>query len=158
MVGTKSSVVPTCEVFAAFGASETPERMAGGRGLTWRSAHIVVRPTGDPEEATWKLQVLAAIDNSDGFTVPRPVRDDRGNWVHDGWQAIERIPGVADETRVGDVVRAGEAFHRAIAGLPGGPSSRRRTIRGARLIGLHGVKRPCLPMSFSNCWWRSIAW
>lgn len=25
-----------------------------GRGLTWRSGHIVVRPTDDPEEAIWK--------------------------------------------------------------------------------------------------------
>ena len=118
MVGTNPSIVPTPAVLAAFGASETPERMAGGRGLTWRSGHIVVRPTDDPEEATWKSQVLAEIDSSEGFTVPRPIRDDRGNWVHDGWQAIEWIPGVADETRVGDVVRAGDAFHRAIAGLP----------------------------------------
>ncbi|MDQ0678328.1 uncharacterized protein (TIGR02569 family) [Arthrobacter pascens] len=118
MVGTKPSVMPTPAVFAAFGAAGTPERMAGGRGLTWRSGQIVVRPIEDPEEAAWKSQVLAVIDSSEGFTVPRPIRDDRGNWVHDGWQATEWIPGVADETRVGDIVGAGEAFHRAIAGLP----------------------------------------
>jgi len=118
MVGTSSSPVPARKVFAAFGASETPVRMAGGRGLTWRSGQIVVRPTADPEEASWKSQVLAEIDRPVGFSVPRPIRDDQGNWVHDGWQAMEWIPGVADAARVGDIVRAGEAFHRAIARLP----------------------------------------
>lgn len=91
--------------------------MVGGRGLTWRSGHVVVRPVGESEEATWKSQVLTEIDRSEEFTFPRPIRDDQGNWVHQGWQAIEWIPGIADETRAGDIVRAGEAFHRAIAGL-----------------------------------------
>jgi uncharacterized protein (TIGR02569 family) len=35
----------------------------------------------------------------------------------DGWEAMQWVPGAADETRVSDVVRAGDAFHRAIAGL-----------------------------------------
>lgn len=117
MTGTSSPIVPARAVFEAFGASETPERMVGGRGLTWRSGHVVVRPVDGPEEAVWKSQVLTEIDSSDEFTFPRPIPDVGGNWVHEGWQAIEWIPGVADETRVGDIVRAGEAFHRAIAGL-----------------------------------------
>lgn len=118
MAGTNTSLMPPPTVFAAFGASEAPEQLAGGRGLTWRSGQIVVRPTADPEEASWKSDVLAMIDGAEGFTVPRPIRDHKGNWVHDGWQAMEWIPGVADETRVRDVVRAGQAFHGAIAGLP----------------------------------------
>ncbi|WP_309107341.1 phosphotransferase [Arthrobacter sp.] len=117
MVGTNSPIVPTRAVFGAFGASETRERLVGGRGLTWRSGHVVVRPVGDPEEAAWKSQVLTEIDSPEDFTFPRPIPDVGGNWVHKGWQAFEWIPGVADETRVGDIVRAGEAFHRAIAGL-----------------------------------------
>ncbi|WP_258805932.1 hypothetical protein [Pseudarthrobacter sp. NS4] len=118
MVPTNASLMPPPLVFAAFGASEPPEQLAGGRGLTWRSGQIVVRPTADTEEASWKSDVLAEIDGAEGFAVPRPIPDYRGNWVHDGWQAIEWIPGAADETRVRDVVRAGQAFHRAIAGLP----------------------------------------
>jgi uncharacterized protein (TIGR02569 family) len=78
----------------------------------------VVRPTEDTEEAAWKSEVLAELDGAGTFTVPRPIRDDQGNWVREGWQAAEWIPGAADETRVSDVVQAGEAFHRAIAGLP----------------------------------------
>lgn len=109
--------MPPHTVFEAFGAFETPERLDGGRGLTWRSGQLVVRPTAGTEEASWKSEVLATI-RGEGFTVPRPIPDNRGKWVHDGWQASEWIPGVADETRVRDIVCAGQAFHRAIAGLP----------------------------------------
>jgi uncharacterized protein (TIGR02569 family) len=118
MAGTDSQAAPTQAVFAAFGASGPPERLAGGRGFTWRAGHVVVRPTEDTEEAAWKSEVLGGLDGAELFTVPRPIRDDRGNWVHDGWQAAEWIPGTADETRVFDVVHAAEAFHGTIAGLP----------------------------------------
>ncbi|UZX03479.1 hypothetical protein F8G81_13280 [Arthrobacter sp. CDRTa11] len=118
MAGSISPTAPPRSVFAAFGASGPPERLTGGRGLTWRAGHVVLRPTEDSEEAAWKSEVLAALDGAGKFTVPRPIRDDHGKWVRDGWQAAEWIPGAADETRVSDVVRAGEAFHRAIAGLP----------------------------------------
>ena len=117
MIAMDSSVAPASTVFAAFGASETPERMAGGQGRTWRSGQVVLRPADDSDEAAWKAQVLAELDGSEAFTVPRPIRDDRGEWVRDGWEALEWIPGAADETRVVDIVRAGEAFHRAIAEL-----------------------------------------
>lgn len=108
---------PAAEVLTAFGARGTPERMSGGRGLTWRAGDIVVRPVGDPEESTWKSGVLATLEGSDEFTVPRPIRDHRGAWVHEGWEAWEWIPGAADESRVDEIVRAGEAFHRSIAAL-----------------------------------------
>lgn len=110
--------MPAPEVLTAFGARATPERMSGGRGLTWRAGDIVVRPVGDPEESTWKSAVLATLEESDEFTVPRPIPDDRGGWVRDGWEAWEWIPGAADESRVGEIVHAGAAFHRSIAGLP----------------------------------------
>lgn len=66
MSGSNSSILPPRAVFEAFGALETPERLAGGRGLTWRAGKIVVRPTADLEEAAWKSQVLAEIDGSEG--------------------------------------------------------------------------------------------
>ena len=52
-------------VRTAFGASEAPLWMTGGRGLTSRSGQIVVRPTADQEEASWKSQVLAEFDRPD---------------------------------------------------------------------------------------------
>lgn len=50
--------------------------------------------------------------------MPRPIRDSQGSWVRDGWQASEWVPGAADESRVQDVITAGDEFHRAIASLP----------------------------------------
>jgi len=110
--------MPTAELLAAFGARGSLERMSGGRGLTWRAGDIVVRPVGDPEESTWKSRVLATLEGSDEFTVPRPIPDDRGAWVRDAWEAWEWIPGAADESRVDEIVHAGTAFHQSIAALP----------------------------------------
>lgn len=73
---------------------------------------------GRPSRSQLEIGRVGHDDGAEGFTVPRPIRDYQGNWVHDGWQAIEWIPGVADETRVRDVVRAGQAFHGTIATLP----------------------------------------
>ena len=110
--------MPAAEVLRAFGAGGMPERMSGGRGLTWRAGDIVVRPVGDPEESAWKSGVFATLEGSDEFTVPRPIPDDHGAWVRDGWEAWEWIPGAADESRVDEIVHAGAAFQRSIAALP----------------------------------------
>lgn len=110
--------MPAPEILTAFGANDHPERMRGGRGLTWRAGDIVVRRVGDAEESTWKSGVLATLEGSDEFTAPRPIPDDRGAWVRDGWEAWEWIPGAADESRVDEILHAGAAFHRSIAALP----------------------------------------
>lgn len=116
MTEAEVSVVPA-HVAAAFGAAHPPERLACGRGLTWRSGPVVLRPTADAAEAGWKSEVLANLTGAAGFTVARPIRDGRGRWVCEGWQAMEWIPGAADEARVDDIVRAGEAFHQAVSRL-----------------------------------------
>lgn len=109
---------PSGFVLAAFGARGTPTRLAGGRGLTWRAGDVVLRPAEALAETAWKSPILAALSGRDAFTVPRPLRDARGAWVVDGWEALEWVPGAADPSRVDDVVRVGMAFHRALAGLP----------------------------------------
>jgi uncharacterized protein (TIGR02569 family) len=78
---------------------------------------VVIRPTAGGEEADWRAGVLELLEHTDEFRVPRPIRAASGQWVVDGWEALQWVPGAADETRVSDVVRAGDAFHRAIAGL-----------------------------------------
>lgn len=128
MVESRTSpTAPAQAVLEAFGASGTPEQLAGGRGLAWRSGAVVLRPAGDPEEVRWTSEKLAELtaenaaqpDGAAGFRVPRPFRDNEGNWTRGGWQALEWVPGKADEARVDDILRAGEAFHRATAGLHG---------------------------------------
>lgn len=61
--------------------------------------------------------MLDVLDHSSEFRTPRPIRSQSGQWVVDGWEAWQWVPGAANETRVSDVITAGEAFHRAIAGL-----------------------------------------
>lgn len=109
---------PASHVFAAFGLDGTArEKLDGGRGLTWRAGPAVLRPTGDLDEASWRADVLDRLVHTSEFRTPRPIRSSSGQWVVDGWEAWQWLPGAADETRVADVIKAGEAFHRAIAGL-----------------------------------------
>lgn len=111
--------IPTAAVFSAFGGGEAePERLDGGRGLTWRAGAVVVRPTGGGNEANWRAGVLTDLVHTTEFRTPRPIRAASGQWVVDGWEALQWMPGKADESRVLDVVRAGTAFHHAIAALP----------------------------------------
>lgn len=113
---------PDERVLRAFGAQgQEPERLAGGRGLTWAAGAVILRPAGSADETTWKSEVLERLPTSDAFTVPRPLRTDSGTWTIDGWQALERVAGAADPTRVVDVVAAGLAFHRALVALPRPP-------------------------------------
>jgi hypothetical protein len=110
-------VVPET-VLTAFGCTETPVAVDGGHGLVWRTGDIVLKPTGDPAETRWRAAVLDALPYSPVFQVARPVPAAGGDWVADGWEAWRALPGHPDETRWHDVLRVGDAFHRALADLP----------------------------------------
>ncbi|WP_267420352.1 MULTISPECIES: hypothetical protein [unclassified Curtobacterium] len=110
---------PDAEVLTAFGvAGAVPVPLSGGRGLTWRAGGVVFRPHGDPTEAAWKADVLTALRHSTEFRTPRPVATRDGAWLHRGWEASSWLDGATDASRVQDVIRAGAAFHRAVADLP----------------------------------------
>jgi uncharacterized protein (TIGR02569 family) len=105
-------------VLRAFGVGESrPERLAGGRGLAWRAGGVVLRPHDGAAETDWRAGVLAVLEHTAEFRTPRPVPTSDGRWRSGGWEAWEWLPAVADETRVEDVIRAGGAFHGAIADL-----------------------------------------
>jgi uncharacterized protein (TIGR02569 family) len=109
---------PPTEVVAAFGGTGPVERLAGGRGVTWRAGAVVLRPAEGHGETAWASEVLSRLPASTEYTVPEPLRDDSGSWTRGGWHALRWVPGSADPTRVDDVLRAGDAFHRALAGVP----------------------------------------
>lgn len=122
---------PAPEVLRAFGAGaadRTPERLAGGRGLTWRVGEVVLRPHDGAAVTDWRAGVLAELPHTPDFRTPRPVGTTTGAWRAGEWEAWEWLPGRADETRVADVIRAGNGFHRAVAHLDRpaslGPSGR----------------------------------
>lgn len=109
---------PAAEVLRAFGVGEAaPELLTGGRGLTWRAGDVVLRPHDGPAATDWRSGVLATLEHTAALSTPRPVATREGGWRHGRWEAWEWLPGVADETRVEDVIRAGTAFHHAIAHL-----------------------------------------
>jgi len=109
---------PSVEALAAFGVGESvPVLLAGGRGLTWRAGDVVLRPHDGAAETDWRSGVLATLEHTAGFRTPRPIATADGHWRADRWEGWEWLPAVADETRLEDVIRAGAAFHRAIAHL-----------------------------------------
>src|SRR5579884_2730179 len=112
-----SAEAPDARVLAAFGAAGAPVRLEGGEGRSWRVGDIVLKPVGNAEEANWVADVLSGLPE-DGYRVQRPVRAAGDAWVVSGWTAWRWLEGVHDlRERWPEVLRAGEAFHRPLAGL-----------------------------------------
>ena len=112
---------PSNAVLAEFGVSATHHEelrnLPGGRGLTWRAADTVLRPSAGDGETLWKANVLAHLPRSTEFRTSRPIPSASGAWTIDGWEAWRWLPGRTDETRVTDVLATAAAFHRAVADL-----------------------------------------
>jgi uncharacterized protein (TIGR02569 family) len=68
-------------------------------------------------EARWGAGVLAVLPGRWDFRVARPVQAETGDWIHDGWEAWEHLPGRTDPTRWNAALDAGIAFHRSLAGI-----------------------------------------
>ncbi|MFM9372214.1 TIGR02569 family protein [Streptomyces sp. Da 82-17] len=109
---------PGLPVLAAFGAEGPARPLPGGQGGTWCADGIVLKRTGLRTETAWRANTLNALAPSDEFRVAPPVRSMDGTWTAGGWEAWRLVPGTPDERRVDDVVRAGRAFHAALAELP----------------------------------------
>jgi uncharacterized protein (TIGR02569 family) len=107
----------TTPPFEAFGATAEPVRLAGGKGGTWRAGDLVLKPVEYLPETLWRAEVLDRLPENPAFRVARPVRATDGAWVADGWEATRFLPGSPDVARPDDVLRAGIAFHAALAGL-----------------------------------------
>lgn len=109
---------PPRAVRAAFGAVGEPVRLAGGKGGTWRVGDVVLKPSEGDAEVRWRSEVLAALPESPHFRVARPVRAADGDWLAGGWEAARVVAGETDHSRLDDVIRTGDAFHEAVAGVP----------------------------------------
>ncbi|MFJ3383275.1 MULTISPECIES: hypothetical protein [unclassified Curtobacterium] len=109
---------PDAATLAAFGVAGLPlARLSGGRGRTWLAGDVVLRPHDGAVVTDWRAEVLASLEHTSAFRTPRPLTTIDGSWRSGSWEAWQWLPGHADETRVADVIRAGTAFHRAIAHL-----------------------------------------
>ncbi|GIE51082.1 TIGR02569 family protein [Amorphoplanes nipponensis] len=103
---------------AAFAAQGDPVRLAGGKGGTWRVGDVVLKPAEGDEEVRWRGDILAGLPESPHFRIARPVRAADGDWLAGGWEATRAVAGQPDPRRVDDVIRAGAAFHEAVAAVP----------------------------------------
>lgn len=113
---------PSSQAFEAFGADfASRERLDGGRGRTWRAGDVVLRPTAGGSEADWRAEVLRDLEHTTEFVPLGQSWHSRGPGWWTGWEALQWVSGAADETQVLDVIRAGAAFHRAVADLPRPP-------------------------------------
>jgi hypothetical protein len=110
-------VTPPAAVLAAFGGTAPARPLPGGKGGTWRAGDVVLKPAEGRAEPWWRAEVLTRLPPSPHFRIARPVRSRDGGWLVDGWEAATWVAGHPDPRRVDDVVRAGEAFHDAVAGL-----------------------------------------
>jgi hypothetical protein len=117
-----TSVVPA-HVAGAFGVSPEGVLLPGGEERTFRCADLVLRRESKnaPEipDALFTAELFSRIPESAEFRIPRPRRARDGNWLHDGWSCWTFVEGrwaTAAEAPV--LVRAVEAFHRAIADEP----------------------------------------
>lgn len=107
---------PSAEVLDAFALTEPAVVLPGGQGETWRSGDVVLKRA--VSESVWRAEVLAELPESDEFRVPRPVRSRSGEWIAFGWEGSSLLAGATDVGRQDEVLRAAEAFHAAVAGLP----------------------------------------
>jgi uncharacterized protein (TIGR02569 family) len=111
---------PSPAVLTAFGCDQPPSLLAGGRGLSWRSGDVVLKPAEENLQITdWLCDTLSGLV-PDGFRVCAPLQADTGAWHVDGWTASTFEPGTPADVTGGpwsEVVRAGAAFGRATAAL-----------------------------------------
>ncbi|MFJ8228814.1 TIGR02569 family protein [Streptomyces sp. NPDC094448] len=109
---------PPAAVLAAFGATGPAVPLSGGQGRARRCGALVLKPVALASETPWRAGVLCHLPDGDGFRVARPVPAADGSWSSGGWEAWRWLPGAADPFRPDEVIRAGAAFHTALAGLP----------------------------------------
>lgn len=115
---TSSARNPLDAVLVAFGVTDIPVPLPGGKGGTWRAGRLVLNPVECPAETLWRAEVLDGLPDSAGFRVARPARTVSGAWTAQGWEASHLVEGEPDARRPDDVLRAAIAFHAVIAGLP----------------------------------------
>ena len=114
---------PPPHVVAAFGATASPEPLAGGEGTAWLCGDLVLKPrpwSMSAEELDWQGELFDSLC-CDGFRVPRL----RG--LIDGWCAWDWVEGRHREAAWPDVISAGERFHAALAAVPRPSFIERRT-------------------------------
>jgi uncharacterized protein (TIGR02569 family) len=110
-------IPPPDHVLRAFGSpAEPPELLDGGQGRTWRCGNVVIKPVGDPAEASWLANVFEGLQVP-GVRLARPIRSSDGRWVVAGWNAHRFVSG-RPAARPDEILQASIALHTALVGVP----------------------------------------
>lgn len=115
--GRGSSTGPPSEVLDAFEIDGVLHNLSGGRGNTWATEDVVLKPVDDEPEASWIASLASRVEQR-GFRVARPIPARDGRWVVDMWAAWERLPGEHRTDRWAELLSAAAAFHDAVANEP----------------------------------------
>lgn len=117
--GASVSDQPPESALRAFGVEEPPRPLPGGQGSSWVAGQLVIKPGGDPVHE-WLAEALDDV-MADGFRLAVPVRTLHGSWSCEGWTAARWVEGSEpDHTKLStwlNILKAGRAFHRAVAHL-----------------------------------------
>lgn len=84
---------PDADALAAFGVDGPPVLLAGGEGLSFHVADVVVKRVGDVSESEWTQALLSRVEPN-AFRIADPVATAEGRWVHDGWMASRFVDGL----------------------------------------------------------------
>jgi uncharacterized protein (TIGR02569 family) len=111
-------IPPPDHVLRAFGApSVPPDLLEGGRGRSWRFGNVVIKPVGDPAEASWLANVFEGLQVQ-GVRLARPIRSSDGRWVVAGWHAHRFVSGRPSPAKFEEILQASEALHAALKDVP----------------------------------------
>jgi len=111
---------PAAEVVAAFGGDPASlVRLEGGAGTTWRAGDVVLKPGDDAAYIAWLSRLTEALV-SDDFRIPRPRASAEGDWVVDGWWAMDWLSGRHTPGTWERDLEVCDVFHAAVArsGVP----------------------------------------
>lgn len=110
---------PPQSVLRAFGAKESPQPLPGGRGTSWVTGDLVLKPGADPVHE-WLAEALHDV-SSDEFRLAAAVQTLHGTWSWEGWSATRWVEGAAPDRATTStwlhIIAVGRALHRAVADL-----------------------------------------
>ncbi|MFF1635701.1 TIGR02569 family protein [Leifsonia sp. NPDC058248] len=109
---------PVVDILETFGAEGAPERLPGGRGATWRSGDIILKPLDVlPEELAWLDEVARGRGTANGIRLSLPLRSRSQQLIVDGWTAFPRLEGDHRPGRWLEIAEVAREFAALFAGV-----------------------------------------
>ena len=107
-------------VLAAFSIHATPQPLPGGQGHSILCDNVVLKPGADEEEAAWLADLVPTLSHK-GFRTAKPVPALDGRWTVEGWSAWTRLAGQQSTQHPHEILQAGRALEKALAGTASKP-------------------------------------